>query len=66
MRKAMLLLTASGLVTLVVGLGSWTAYGGGKKPVPPGSTAYGKTLTEWMLTYWRWAWGGEERARWAT
>ena len=27
---------------------------GGKKPVPPQSHAFGKTLAEWMRLYWTW------------
>lgn len=31
--------------------------------VPPGSQAYGKTLTEWLGIYWRWFYTGQDAAQ---
>ena len=31
--------------------------------IPPGATAYGKTLSEWLTTYWRWYYSGADPAQ---
>ncbi len=35
----------------------------GSRVAPPGSHAYGKTLTEWLTTYLRWGFSGADPAQ---
>ena len=57
------------LVVAVLAMAVWstpTAVAGGGAPriAPPGSHAYGKTLTEWQTAYWRWFLGsGQDPAQ---
>ena len=53
------------LVVAVLAMAVWstpTAVAGGGAPriAPPGSHAYGKTLTEWQTAYWRWFLGSDQ------
>jgi hypothetical protein len=36
---------------------------GGKKPAPPQSHTFGKTLSEWQKLYWTWALGGSPESQ---
>jgi hypothetical protein len=43
--------------------GSHAASPGASHIAPPGSSAFGKTLTEWMGIYWRWYYTGADLAQ---
>jgi hypothetical protein len=53
------------LVVAVLATAFWStpiavAGGGAPRIAPPGSHAYGKTLTEWQTAYWRWFLGSDQ------
>ena len=53
------------LVVAVLATAFWTtsnavAGAGAPRIAPPGSHAYGKTLTEWQTAYWRWFLGSDQ------
>jgi hypothetical protein len=52
-------LTVFVLIMLLMSL-TTPVVAGGKKPVPPRSHAFGKTLAKWQQLYWTWALGGNQ------
>jgi hypothetical protein len=48
------------ILVAIIAAGSWVAPAGAASDgapriAPPVSNAYGKTLTEWLTTYWQWS-----------
>ena len=52
-----------GIVATAFWVASVAAAEGAPRIAPPNSHAYGKSLTEWLSTYWRWAYSGADPAQ---
>ena len=57
---AVIALVVAVLATAVWSTPNAVAGGGTPRIAPPGSHAYGKTLTEWQTAYWRWFLGSDQ------
>jgi hypothetical protein len=60
MKNARARTAAMSVLVAIVAAGSWVAPAGAASDgapriAPPVSSAYGKTLTEWLTTYWQWS-----------
>lgn len=60
MKTARARTAAMSVLVAIIAAGSWVAPAGAASDgapriAPPVSNAYGKTLTEWLTTYWQWS-----------
>lgn len=60
MKNARTRTAAMSILVAIIAAGSWVAPAGAASDgapriAPPVSNAYGKTLTEWLTTYWQWS-----------